>query len=182
MFRNLIGALVGLAFFGMTGTVNASLIGTNVMASGFLMNPTAAVVGVGTEFTQSDIGIDLTADQLIITHTVDHGHGFSSTFTATLSNLFWNNDPSAGEIIGLDIVSANDVPGGLLPSITFTASSITFSIGGTWFSDGQATWDIRTSHAVPEPSTLAIFAFSLAGLGFVTRRRRTGVGKPRHAS
>ena len=38
------------------------------------------------------------------------------------------------------------------------------------------------TYTVPEPSTLAIFLVGLAGLGFVTRRRRTGVGKSKHAS
>ena len=41
---------------------------------------------------------------------------------------------------------------------------------------------LTATRKVPEPSTLALFAFGLAGLGFMTRRRRTGVDKTKHAS
>ena len=41
---------------------------------------------------------------------------------------------------------------------------------------------LSASRKVPEPSTLALFAIGLAGLGFVTRRRRTGVGVTEPAS
>ena len=48
---------------------------------------------------------------------------------------------------------------------------------------GGITLDIQLAAAViPEPSTLAIFLVGLAGLGFMMRRRRTGVGDTRHAS
>ena len=184
--RHAIGLLVGVLWLYAPQTY-ASLIGTpaRCLDSGLdfeCRELLPFVDGGSLEFIQADIFIDLTADQLSVQHSVQHNHTFDG-FTATLINLFWFNDPLVGGIIGLELVRSFGVPETLLAGITFTSSTISFSIDGSWEPFGTATWDIIPRHAVvPEPSTLAIFAFGLAGLGFVTRRRRTGVGKTEHAS
>ena len=79
-----------------------------------------------------------------------------------------------------------DAPSGSL-KIGINAGTSWATIGSTGnvvdFFGTEGQWVMVAKVAtVPEPSTLAIFAFGLAGLGFVTRRRRTGVGKTLHAS
>lgn len=66
------------------------------------------------------------------------------------------------------------------PPYAFTSYRV--SLGGTTFGTPGSSffasfdWDASiTTVSVPEPSTITLFAFGLAGLGFMTRRRRKAV-------
>ena len=193
-------ALVGLALFGLAGNAQASLIGTTVdydrVFNGFDLGPGPAVVGPGIEF--SDVGggflSDIDASSIAISGS--GGFGFTTAGADGIqqfirySGLTWVNDP--GAVIDSIDVTFGDILGdgtGGIPfstaNVSFSVNTITLLVGGYNFPQTGFFINIAITpdHAViPEPSTLAIFAFGLAGLGFVTRRRRTGVGKTRNAS
>ena len=141
-----------------------------------------------------------------VTETVDV---FASSFTLTLQT-FVIGPVAAGasyELGYLDWIGIDGVITGVYLSSAATQNGVTVSgltyydtfgmdsghilfntsgamAGGVGGATSQWLFEIVATHGtpVPEPSTLAIFAFGLAGLAFVTRRRRIGVDKTRHAS
>ena len=134
--------------------------------------------------------IDLTivdlqnGDTLTIGLGFDPGNLFDSAFKACSSFFNCQTGTSASFM-------DNDAPGIGPLDTTLANSTWDFGfVGGAILNFNGVGWtvDIQTSvfgeppPRVPEPTTLALFVIGLAGLGFMTRRRRTGVGKTRHAS
>ena len=112
------------------------------------------------------------------------GFGFSLSTGGNLVNAV------TVELFDIGNVSLGSLSGGSAPDPGFTggffgvASMIAFLRAEVSFSGAAArfAFDNLRSVPVPEPSTLAILAVGLAGLGFVTRRRRIGVSKTKPAS
>ena len=191
--RRLLGLFLGvfLAVSQVPGTARASLIGDVILAQGTGLTPTFASIGAGPEFVGYTglINFDFDATSLTLTPSsigigcppggcVNPGSQGLYLFTS----LDWVGDPS-GFITGVTPVIIQGIIPAIAFPVTFTAHSLTLDMFGTTiFASLNITYEITTQHAVPEPSTLAILAVGLAGLGFVTRRRRIGIGKTRHAS
>ena len=175
----LIGGLVGLTFLGMAGAANANLIGdtvtvTNIFGGQIFAGPQNVVVQQGVvelpgfggvfdiDIEGSSIHFDPFLGPIGIPLNADDEYHFE--------DLDWFGEPD-GIIIDISV----DQMGLSIPVVpTFDEHAIWILFPqGTVFAAGAAVWiDIGTNHDVPEPSTLALFAIGLAGLGFMMRRRK----------
>jgi hypothetical protein len=97
--------------------------------------------------------------------------------TWIISNLFWDGDPLAGKLIGVDIVSDTGGFQGVVPNFIITDSSMAFVLpaldGTAEPTTGTIVFKLLTEHnnpVVPEPSTYALMGTMLAAVGFARRR------------
>jgi hypothetical protein len=105
-------------------------------------------------------------------------------------------DPASLDILDIDTTNPTDNPRLSLCTILCDANSLDLLTSFLRGSDAAAAyfdpygsfsiiqWTINDTggSSIPEPATLTLFVAGLVGLGFVTRRRRTGVDKPKHAA
>ena len=180
-FSRLIGGLVGLTFLGMAGAANANLIGdtvtvTNIFGGQIFAGPQNVVVQQGVvelpgfgDLWDIDIGASsIHFDPFL--GIVGPGAPLVADDEYHFEDLDWFGEPD-GIIIDISV----DQMGLSIPVVpTFDEHAIWILFPqGTTFAAGAAVWiDIGTNHDVPEPTTLALFATGLAGLGFMMMRRR----------
>ena len=166
------------AMFGFAKSADASLMGQTITSSAggsLVCDVPSNTVTAGVEFAVSPGGrfVDVdVGDQSVLVSNLGPIRGFGNfSFTISLGDLFWSNDPLAS-IIGITNFSSS-VSGLIETDITTGPNSLTIDINNTsWVRFASVSFDLVTTHSVPEPTTLALFATSLAGLGFMMRRRR----------
>jgi hypothetical protein len=155
------------------GSANASLLGQNISASGSGIGG-QAVIGGGVEFVADYWGdhlyFDFGANTITITKSPwlvglsGYGDYVFSGFTNTITSL--------------TLVSDGGFAGSIL-NPSFTSGSVTFNMEFVdMWSVTELMFEIGTAsdNAVPEPASLALFAFGFAALA-ATRRSRN-----RHAA
>ena len=198
--KKLITACVGLAMMGMAGTAQATLIGDTIfIKGGFTSHSGLTVVDPGAEYTESygavTETVDVFASSFTLTLQTFETGSFDADASYELGYLDWFDASVLGVISGVYLSSAATQSGVTVSGLSYydtlgtDSGHISFEtsgamIGGAGGATSEWLFEITATHGtpVPEPSTLAIFLVGLAGLGFVTRRRRTGVGDTRRAS
>ena len=114
---------------------------------------------------------------------------FDVTFDNTVQWVGGNIGFIAFSFLGLDIVGLGVNENGLLAGATanspfvlstpltflggqtYSFSAVNSTAGGTRGAAAFTSWTFEAAPDIPEPSTLALFAIALGGLGFMIRRR-----------
>jgi len=176
-------ALSLLFVFSIPSAANASLLGQTVTCSdsGDFFNSFCDVssntVGAGVEFfIDTDVGeqweIDLGSNSVSMT-SIDVNALFINALLS-LGDLIWANDPLA-VITGITNFNATDVTGMTASHITIGDHSLVIDYGGgtVWNSGGGISFELVTTHDVPEPATIALLGLGLAGMGFARRKKKS---------
>ena len=80
--------------------------------------------------------------------------------------------PVGHEVIVGPINNSTPVIASLDQFVDIGAIDANLNLGQVFYSTGeQGTWTVKEIIDVPEPGTLAIFGFGLAGLGYMRRRQ-----------
>ena len=187
MFKNLIGAFVGLAMMGVVllapTVAHASLIGDSVTCAivggpaSFACIPGANTVGAGVEFSIDFLStpsftVDIGASSVSVTQVFGQPISTGAGEVLVLGDLDWIG--LVGKIVGISGFSTNVATGNITAGdVTFTDHEVRFDMSpNIWQVGTFASWDLVTQHIIPEPGTLALFGIGLAGLGFTGWRRR----------
>ena len=192
-FRDIRGLALGLAALAVliVGSTGAQA-GTIIVDPGDVGDPSSGVIANETISPSENILIvvfddmkHIEVDQWgFVVTAVTGGATAPFDFTMFLSDEFgdivgvngtivgnFNLDPGLSILFGEPSTIAHDLHFEflLLPEQEFNIDVIADGLVGEWA-------------AVPEPSTLTLFGAGLLGLTLLARRRRTGVGKTKHAS
>ena len=169
------------AYGAAAGYAQASLIDDTVgcdaqsASDGWFCNAPTAVVGPGVEFhlmlegDNTVFDVDIGESSFLLT--VKQGYALGDKELVTFDSLHWVGAPDA-VIIGIDNFSTNI--SGLTPSdITWSDHAVVIDLHRTdQFRGNTLSFDLVTSHGVPESSTLAVFFAGLFGLGAAVARKR----------
>jgi PEP-CTERM motif len=185
MVKSLVETVVAAAIAVLTaaGPARATLVGDTVGCS---VSPTpplecsspTAVVGAGPEFeldllppfSTSVFSVDLGASSVRIENIVANTTLFVPQFNPlTLSSL-----DAGGPIIGIANLVVSDVTVFSASSVAWTADSLQIDLGSdaNWGVDSFVSFDLvlGPTAPIPEPSSIALAALALAGLGLSRRR------------
>ncbi len=179
LFRHL-AALVWLSI-GFAVSAQASLIGDTVSCA---ITPTpfwqcdtpTAVVGAGHEFelfipTSNDFGfnVDLDASSVTVSSNKQDVFGLGASEFLTLSDLDWVG--VNGVIVGITNFSTSAGTMMSISDVTFNEHAVFIDMNNTsWTSGSFYSFDLATRHSVPEPTTLFLIGFGLAGIGCARKK------------
>ena len=182
ILAKVVGSSIGKSFIGaafavctMAASASAALLGSSVgvdfKSDFFSCGAVNVVVGAGTEVPAgcpgfSQVAVDITDTQVIITHTNTAGWAAGS-FTGVILDIL--SGPTITSL-SYNIAASTMANTGL----SFTGSQMKLNFAGLFgpTAVGVAVFDVRTASAVPVPAALPLLATGLGALGFVARRRK----------
>jgi len=128
------------------------------------------LIGAGIEVTTINFEVDIDATSITMTNVGQSDIAYTlSSNTIEFTSLDWVDLPLA-VITGFTLET--DVSGFDTGNVTTSDHGVTLFVNEVWQAGEFIKVNLETSHAVPTPSTLALFGLGLAGLCILSRRRR----------
>ncbi len=180
MFKQIRNLVAGASLLLTLPAAQASLLTDEVrlqfiaVGLGTVFDGTAIVSDPGVEFSvpaSNPILVDVHADSFDILIDLTGFGSVGLPLTAIISDLDWV--PNPGIVTGLTLSSGNVAD---VISTSFTDDSVTVNLANLTNPpvNHNFTFDIETSHAVPEPSAFALFGLSaLAMTGWNRRKQKS---------